>query len=70
MSNQSMSQKARQFILLIKTGQLPKEILPNSAPNYTLFQERQDTDFYVNAFLKSAAYDFVKKCEAVIYNGE
>lgn len=65
-----MSQCVGQFLKLIKTGRLPKEILPNSSPNYTLFQERFDTDFYVNVFLQSAAYDFIKKCEAVEYVGE
>lgn len=70
MENLNMSQHVCQFLKLIKTGRLPKEILPNSAPNYTIAQERIDTDFYTNVFLQSAAYDFVRKCEAVKYDGE
>ncbi len=70
MKKLNMSQHAFQFINLIKTGRLPKDILPNSAPNYTLTQERLDTDFYVNMFLQSTAYDFIQKCEAVEYDGE
>ena len=70
MGKVNVLQSANQFLKLIKTGRLPKEILPNSSPNYTLFQERLDTDFYVNVFLQSAAYDFIKKCEAVEYVGE
>lgn len=70
MENLNMSQNAYQFLNLIKTGRLPKEILPNSSPNYTLVQERLDTDFYINVFLQSAAYDFIQKCEAVKYDGE
>ena len=70
MENLNMSQYARQFLKLIKTRRLPKEILPNSAPNYTLFQERFDTDFYINVFLQSAGYDFIQECEAVEYDGE
>lgn len=70
MENLNMSQHASQFLKLIKTGRLPKEILPNSSPNYSLSQERLDTDFYVNVFLQSSAYDFIQKCEAVEYGGE
>lgn len=70
MGNLNMSQHAHQFLNLIKTGRLPKAILPNSAPNYTLQQERIDTDFYVNMFLQSTAYDFIQECEAVEYDGE
>lgn len=70
MKKLNMSQYAVQFLNLIKTGRLPKEILPNSAPNYTLTQERLDTDFYVNVFLQSTAYDYIQKCEAVEYDGE
>lgn len=70
MGKLNMSQHASQFLRLVKTGRLPKEILPNSAPNYTLTQERLDTDFYINSFLQSAAYDFIRKCEAIEYDGE
>lgn len=70
MKKQNMSLCAYQFLDLIKTGRLPKEILPNCAPNYTLIQEHLDTDFYVNVFLQSTAYDFIQKCEAVEYDGE
>lgn len=70
MNAQKISQQARRFLFRIKSGRLPKEILPNSAPNYTVSQELRDTDFYVNLFLKSSAYDFVKKCEVMDYNGE
>lgn len=70
MENLNVSQYACQFLKLIKTGRLPKAILPNSSPNYSLVQERLDTDFYINMFLQSAAYDFIQKCEAVKYDGE
>lgn len=70
MGNLKMSQNACQFLDLIRSGRLPKEILPNSSPNYTVYQERFDTDFYNNMFLQSAAYDFVRKCEDVTYDGE
>lgn len=70
MNNKTMSREARDFIKLVKTGQLPKEILPNSAPNYTLFQEKVDTDYYIRVFLQSAAYDLIKECEEVTYDGE
>ena len=70
MKKSNMSMNACQFLELIKSGRLPKEILPNSSPNYTLYQERFDTDFYNNVFLQSSAYDFVRKCEDVTYDGE
>ena len=70
MENLNVSQYACQFLKLIKTGRLPKTILPNSSPDYSLVQERLDTDFYLNMFLQSAAYDFIQKCEAVKYDGE
>lgn len=65
-----ISQNASSFIRLIRTGKLPKEILPNNSPNYTLRQERFDTKQYVNNFLNSSSYDFIKESEAVKYNGE
>ena len=70
MGKQVFSQSAINFIRLIKTGKLPKEILPNNSPNYTLFQERHDTEYYIYHFLNSSSYDFIKESEDVDYNGE
>lgn len=66
----SVSKNAQNFIRMIRTGELPKEILPNSSPNYTFAQERRDTDYYINVFLNSSSYDFIKNNEGVVYNGE
>ncbi|MBD5115003.1 MAG: hypothetical protein HDT46_07330 [Ruminococcaceae bacterium] len=70
MEENRRSQNASVFIRLLKTGKLPKAILPNNSPNYTLGQEKLDTKHYVNDFLNSSSYDFIKKSEAVEYNGE
>lgn len=70
MELKQISDDAAIFIRLIKTGVLPKEILPNSSPNYTYAQEEQDTDYYINVFLNSSAYDLIKDNEEVNYNGE
>lgn len=70
MKNVAISREAQQFLTLIRTGRLPKAILPNSAPNYTLEQERLDTSFYVDRFLQTSGYDFIQECEAVNYDGE
>ncbi|MBQ7329121.1 MAG: hypothetical protein IJX01_04365 [Oscillospiraceae bacterium] len=63
-------QNARAFIKMVKTGKLPKEILPNSSPNYTYDREKKDTAHYVQTFLNSSSYDFIKRSEEVRYNGE
>lgn len=64
------STQARQFIHLLKTGVLSKEILPNSSPNYTDKQERIDTRYYVDFFLRSSIYDSIEESEVVTYHGE
>lgn len=70
MEIKDISQNAIFFIKLIRTGKLPKEILPNHSQDYTIYQERYDTEYYLHDFLNSSAYDFIKECESVKYNGE
>ena len=70
MANDKFTSDANVFLRLIKTGRLPKEILPNSSPDYTLHQEKHDTDYYLHYFLNSSSYDFIKESEVVEYNGE
>lgn len=70
MTLKQVSEDAKTFIGLIRTGVLPKEILPNSSPDYTYVQEQQDTEYYINIFLNSSAYDFIQESEDAIYYGE
>lgn len=67
--NSKWSYAAEDFIERIETGRIAKEILINSAPDYTSFQEEADTNFYTQVFLQSAAYDLIEECEAVQYVG-
>lgn len=70
MGNNNALQPVQDFLRVIRTGILPKEILPNSSPNYTHAQEKRDTEYYINTFLNSSGYDFIKESEGVQYNGE
>lgn len=57
------------FLTLLKDGKMKKNILPNTAPNYTYFDERRDLLQYIR-YLDSFAYDDLKSCEVRIYNGD
>lgn len=70
METREISQNANIFIKLIKTGKLPKEILPNHSQDYTFNQEKHDTEYYLHDFLNSSSYDYIKESEGVSYNGE
>lgn len=60
---------AARFIELLENGKLKKCILPNTAQDYTVFQEQKDLKEYCH-FLNSFAYDILAECEVSAYNGD
>lgn len=63
-----MSQ-AEKFIELLEEGKIRKHILPNSAPDYSAYQEQKDLENY-RFFANSFALDEIMKCEVAFYNGD
>ncbi len=61
--------RAQEFIVLLQRGKISKNILPNTATDYTVSQEAKDLQKY-KRFLQSFAYDDIKECEVRSYNGD
>lgn len=61
--------RAARFVELLEEGKIRKNILPNTALDYTAFQEQKDLDNYF-FFANSFAMDEVMKCEVTLYNGD
>lgn len=57
------------FLSLLQDGKMRKSILPNTAPNYTCFDEQRELLQYIR-YLDSFAYDDLKSCEVRTYNGD
>ena len=60
---------ANSFFDLLNKGKIRKNILPNTAPNYTDEMEQIDLLRY-KRFLNSSAYDEFKECEVRKYNAD
>lgn len=60
---------AEKFIELLESGKIKKQILPNSAPDYSAEQEKKDLENY-RFFANSFALDEIMKCEVAAYNGD
>lgn len=60
---------ANRFFDLLNKGKIRKNILPNTAPNYTDEMEQIDLLRY-KRFLNSSAYDEIKECEVRKYNAD
>lgn len=60
---------AERFIELIQEGKIKKDILPNTAPDYTKSQEQKDLKEYC-LFLNSFAFDELFKGEVKNYIGD
>lgn len=60
---------AEKFIELLQEGKIKKNILTNSAPNYSDKQEKIDLENY-RFFANSSAFDKIMKCEVAFYNGD
>lgn len=60
---------AKRFVELLEEGSIRKHILPNSAPDYSLSQEKKDLENY-RFFANSFALDEIMKCEVAFYNGD
>ena len=60
---------ANSFFDLLNKGKIRKNILPNTAPNYTDEMEQIDLLRY-KRFLNSSAYDKIKECEVRKYNAD
>jgi hypothetical protein len=60
---------ANSFFDLLNKGKIRKNILPNTAPNYTDEMEQIDLLRY-KRFLNSSAYDEIKECEVRKYNAD
>ncbi len=60
---------AKDFLVLLQNGKIRKTILPNTALNYSGYQEAKDLRCY-KRFLQSFAYDDIKKAEVRPYNGD
>ena len=61
--------RAERFIELIENGKIRKHILPNNAPDYSVYQEEKDLENY-KFFVNSFALDEITKCEVAFYNGD
>ncbi|MCM1184685.1 MAG: hypothetical protein NC337_15045 [Roseburia sp.] len=62
-------ERAERFMELLENGKIRKHILPNSAPDYSIYQEKRDLENY-RFFANSFALDDVMKCEVGLYNGD
>ena len=60
---------ANSFFDLLNKGKIRKNILPNTAPNYTDEMGQIDLLRY-KRFLNSSAYDEIKECEVRKYNAD
>ena len=60
---------ANSFFDLLNKGKIRKNILPNTAPNYTDEMEQIDLLRY-KRLLNSSAYDEIKECEVRKYNAD
>lgn len=60
---------AEKFIELIEDGKIKKHVLPNTAPDYTIYQEKKDLENYI-IFINSFALDELMDCEVAYYNGD
>ncbi len=60
---------ANSFFDLLNKGKIRKNLLPNTAPNYTDEMEQIDLLRY-KRFLNSSAYDEIKECEVRKYNAD
>ena len=60
---------ANSFFDILNKGKIRKNILPNTAPNYTDEMEQIDLLRY-KRFLNSSAYDEIKECEVRKYNAD
>lgn len=60
---------AKKFIELLEEGKIKKNILPNTAPDYSISQEKKDLENY-RFFANSFAFDEFMKCEVAFYNGD
>lgn len=62
-------EKSIRFIELLENGKMKKNVLPNTSPDYTEFQEKKDLENY-RFFANSFAFDEIMKCEVTMYNGD
>lgn len=60
---------AKNFFEMLSKGKIRKNILPNTAPDYTATAEQSDLMRY-KRFLNSSAYDAIKECEVRKYNAD
>lgn len=60
---------AERFVELLQEGKIRKHVLPNTAPDYTEFQEKKDLANYCY-FMNSFAFDELRECEVSMYNGD
>lgn len=60
---------AEKFIELIEDGKIRKHVLPNTAPDYSIYQEEKDLQDYL-FFINSFALDELMNCEVACYNGD
>lgn len=60
---------SKKFIALLESGKIKKNILPNSALDYTKYQEQKDFSLFCN-FVNSFALDEIINCEVSKYNGD
>ncbi len=60
---------AENFMNLLLNGKIRKNILPNTAVDYTESAEKRDLLRY-KKFINSSAYDEIKRCEVKKYNGD
>lgn len=61
--------KAERFVELLEDGRIRKNVLPNTAPDYSAGQEKKDLENY-RFFANSFALDELMKCEVAGYHGD
>jgi hypothetical protein len=60
---------ANNFFEMLSKGKIRKNILPNTALDYTATAEQSDLLRY-KRFLNSSVYDEIKECEVRNYNAD
>ena len=60
---------AKKFTKLLLEGKIRKNILPNTACDYTMTAELRDLKKYIR-FINSSAYDDIMNCEVRKYNAD
>ncbi|MCD8327285.1 MAG: hypothetical protein LUC90_11605 [Lachnospiraceae bacterium] len=62
-------ESAKNFSMLLEEGIIRKNLLPNTAEDYSKVQEKNDLAQY-KKFMQSFAYDDIKECRVRDYNGD